>query len=137
MASDATKIYSGPATKVEVSSDGTTWTDLGFFKSEAEITWEPHKAELSDQNEVQLSGLGKVKVLLVQSDSATLNTLKNYQRAKAYVRITAVDGKTYQVSGIFLSTMVSRAFKTGEPHTIEVTGQRTTLNPDDWVTFPV
>ena len=69
MASDATKIYHGPATKVEVSSVGATWTDLGFFKSEAEITWEPHKAELSDQNEVQLSGLGKLKVLLVQTDS--------------------------------------------------------------------
>jgi len=136
MAQDATKIFSGPATKVEVSSDGTTWTDLGFGSANAEITWEPHQAELSEGNQLQLSGLGKISVELFQTDSGTLNTLKSYRQQKAYMRITAVDGTQYQVSGIFLSYNVKRGFKEGEPHTIVVTGQRTTLQPDDWVTFP-
>ncbi len=136
MAADATKIFAGPATKIEVSGDGTTWTDLGFGSANAEITWEPQQTELSEGNQVQLSGLGKISVELVQSDSGTLNTLKNYRTAKAYMRITAVDGKQYQVQGIFLSVNVKRGFKPGEPHTLVVTGQRVTLNPDDWVTFP-
>ena len=136
MAQDATKIYAGPATKIEVSSDGTTWTDLGFSSANVEITWEPQATELSEGNQVQMSGLGKISMELLQSDSGTLNTLKNYRAAKAYVRVTAVDNQQYQVSGIFLSTNVKRGFKAGEPHTITVTGQRITLNADDWVTFP-
>lgn len=137
MAADASKIYSGPATKVEVSPDGATWTDLGYMKANAVISWEPNKAELSDQNEVPLTGLGKISLDLVQTDNATLTILKSYKTTKAYVRITAVDGKTYQVSGIFLSTPIERPFQPGEPHKITVTGQRVTQNPDDWVTFPV
>jgi len=137
MAQDANKIYAGPATKVEVSADGITYTDLGFSSANIEITWEPHQAELSEGNQVQMSGLGKISVELVQTDSATLTTLKNYQKTKAYVRVTAADGQTYVVSGIFLSTNVKRGFKSGGPHTVVVTGQRITINPDDWVTFPV
>jgi len=136
MAADATKIFAGPATKVEVSSDGTTWIDLGFTNANAEITWEPQQTELSEGNQVQMSGLGKISIELVQTDSATLTTLKSYQKAKAYVRITAADNQTYQVSGIFLSINVKRGFKPGEPHTLTVTGQKITINPDDWVTFP-
>ncbi len=136
MAQDASKIYSGPATKIEVSNDGATWTDLGFGNADAEITWEPNAVELSEGNQVQMNGMGKLKLVLVQSDSGTLNTLKSYRTTKAYVRITAADGNQYQVSGIFLATNVKRGFKPNEPHTIEVTGQRVTLYPDDWVTFP-
>ncbi len=136
MAQNAGKIFAGPATKVEISSDGTTWTDLGFSSANVEITWEPQQAELSEGNMVQLSGLGKISIEMLQSDSGTLNTLKSYRTQKAYLRITAVDGNTYQVNGIFLSTNVKRGFKAGEPHTILVTGQRITRNADDFVTFP-
>ncbi len=136
MAADASKIYAGPATLIEISSDGTTYSDLGFSNANVEITWEPHKTELSEGNEVQMSGLGKISIEMVQTDSATLATIKGYRTTKAYLRVTSADGNTYVVSGIFLSTQVKRGFKAGEPHTVTVTGQRHTLNADDWVTFP-
>lgn len=136
MAADASKIFAGPATLIEISSDGTTYSDLGFSNANVEITWEPHKAELSEGNEVQMSGIGKISIEMVQTDSATLTTLKGYRTTKAYLRITSVDTQQYIVSGIFLSTSVKRGFKSGEPHMVTVTGQRATLNADDWVTFP-
>jgi len=136
MAADATKIFAGPATKVETSPDGSTWTDLGFMNANAEIDFEADKTELMDGNELQVSGLGKVSVELVQTDSATLGIIKGYRTSKAYLRVTSVDAKTYQVSGIYLSQAVKRGFKGGEPHTLIVTGQRRVVNADDWVTFP-
>lgn len=136
MAQDATKIYAGPATKVETSPNDSTWTDIGFASANVEITWEPKKSELMDSNEFQLSGLGKISVELVQTDNASLTIIKGYRAAKAYVKVTAVDGRTYKVSGIFLSYQLKRGFKAGEAHTLMVTGQRETLQPDDWCAFP-
>ncbi|MFQ5639524.1 MAG: hypothetical protein ACE5IR_16185 [bacterium] len=137
MAADATKIYSGPATKIELSPDDTVWTDAGFMNANAEINWEPAAAELSDQNEVQLSGKGTIVFELVQSDDPTIEAIKTYRTAKAYVRVTGVDTKTYKVSGIFLKMEVKRGFKPGEPHTIRVMGGRATLHADDWCAAPV
>ncbi len=136
MAQDATKIFAGPATKVETSPNDSTWTDLGFANANAEIAWEPANTELMDGNMPQLSGLGKLTIELVQTDSATLTILKGYRTAKAFVRITAADNTVYKVSGVFLSYAMKRGFKSGEPHMITVTGQRHTIQPDDWCAFP-
>lgn len=136
MAQDATKIFAGPATKVELSANGSDWTDIGFANANAEISWEPAPTELMDGNNAQLSGLGKVSVEMVQTDSGTLTTIKTYRTAKAYVRITASDANTYVVNGVFLSYSMKRGFKAGEPHMLTITGQRHTINPDDWCAFP-
>ncbi|HHL73215.1 MAG TPA: hypothetical protein ENJ29_11970 [Bacteroidetes bacterium] len=136
MAADATKIFSGPATKVEISSDGSTWTDLGYSKADVKIGWEPDGIELMDGNKFQSSGLGTIEIPLVQTNASQITTLKTYRTTKAYLRITAVDTNTYTVSGVLLSYKTERGFTAGEPHTIMVTGQRRTLQPDDWCAAP-
>jgi hypothetical protein len=136
MAQNAAKIFSGPITTLELSANGSTYTDIGFGTAECTITWEPSAQELSDSNMVQLSGIGKISLELVQTDSTTLTAVQAYKQAKAYVRITTADSQTYVVSGIFLSTQVTRGFKPGESHKMVVTGQRSTVDADDWVTFP-
>lgn len=136
MAQDATDIYSGPITTLEVSANGSSWTDVGFGSGEAMITWEPSKQVLGDQNEVELTGLGKISIELLQTDQTTLAAIAAFKRAKAYVRITTVDTNTYVVSGIFLSINLQRSFKPGEAHKMVVTGQRETVDCDDWCAFP-
>ena len=137
MAADATKIFGGAAVTIEISAAGAdVWTDLGFFKADAEITWEPYAAPLSDQNEVPLSGLGKIKATLVQSEAATLTALETYKTAKADLRITDVMSNVHTVTSIFIKVQVKRAFAPNEPHTVEIMAQRETQNPDDWCAAP-
>lgn len=136
MAQDATKIFSGPVTAIELSANGSSYTDIGYGTANAEITWEPAPQELSEGNQIQLAGLGKIKVEMVQTDSGTLATVKSYRTSKAYVRLTTAEAKTFVVSGIFLAYALKRGMKAGESHILTITGQKYTINPDDFCAFP-
>ena len=136
MAQDATKIFAGPAKTIELSADGVTYVDIGFSSENVNIDWEPDKIPILDGNEFQSSGLGKISIELIQTGQTVIAAVKAYRIAKAYVKITALDDKEYVVSGIYLSYTMKRSYKPGEAHALLVTGQRRTINPDDFCPFP-
>ncbi len=137
MAQNASKIFSGPISQLTISNmDGTNLSDLGFSNGTAEITWEPRTVELMDGGLLQLSGIGKVNIELLQTDTATINVLKGYRDVQAKLTITAFDSTPYTISGVFIATSLKRSFKPGEPHILTLTAQKETLFPDEFCSFP-
>jgi len=136
MAKSITNLYSGPASKVEVS--GSTMTgllDIGYCES-AKISWEPQSVQLIDGQLYNSNGLGKAEISCRQSDLATVATTGSLLRAaECYYKITAVTGKTY-VCGPALSVMtVDRPFGAGESGLVKFSMQKFVANESDFVTI--
>lgn len=133
MAVNGANIYHGPLTKIEISDDGTTWTDLGAIgANNAEISFEPAKHELGDKQTIQLYGMGKIVVNAAESHTVNIALVK--VNTQQYLRVTDFAGKTYTTVAMFLTYATKRGFG-DEPHTLIIEGTKAVSDEDQFITI--
>lgn len=139
MAKDATKIFGGEAKQIEISTSSSFASSniLGYASPETELNWEPVKSDTLSGQQAQTRGLGTFKAMLQQTDSTTLGYLKTARTTEHYVRVTDYNNQQYSTQvPMLLSYKPVRKFNGQDVHMIEVTGQITTQEPDDFCNFP-
>ena len=130
---DATNIYHGPVSKIEISDDNTLFSDLGAVgKNNAEITFDPVADELGDKQEVQLYGLGKIRVDIAETHAVNIALVK--AATQQYIKVTALNAKTYLVGPIFLKYGTKRGFA-DEAHILSIMGQKAAVDEDGFGTI--
>ncbi len=138
MSKDATKIFGGPVKTIEIDTDSGfgSANNLGYASAECEITWEPAPVETSVGQMFQPKGIGKIKLVLQQTDQTKLGYLKTARTTEHYVRVTDYNdvARATQVP-MFLNYKPINPYNAQDVHTFEVTAQIATEEPDDFVDF--
>jgi len=126
-------VYSGPIDKLEISVDGgTVYNDMGTVGDGANVEsdFEPNKSDLGDGNQLTKFGTYKVKATILESHTSNLTTLKTAETVQSYMRVTALDAKTYTFGPMLMQHSIKRGFGK-DPHSIIIEGQKYAANSDD------
>lgn len=135
---DATKIFGGPAKKIEMDDNSgfSSATDLGYEAGEAQVVWEPNPRKTLNAQNFQLNGIGKITLKLQQTDTATLTALKAGRTTAQYFRITDYKDVTWVTSiPCLIQYAPDQKFNESDEHVFVVTGQVAAEEPDDWMEF--
>lgn len=138
MAKDATKIFGGPAKSIEVSTTSGFSSPfvLGYASPDVQIKWEPKAVDTLQAQKFQPKGVGSISVKLQQTDSATLAQLKLMRTAEYYIRVTDYKSNVIPTKVPMLFSYTWDApYNENDVHTLTVTAQIATEEPDDFVTL--
>lgn len=123
-------------TKVEAKNSasggsvGTSYAELPYLAESGSISFEPPATALADGNQLAAGGLNKFEfeVLDGASSNATLANLRTDigNGVKFTIKFTAIDAKTYEIAGTYLTMTETVNLKPGEHKTYKITGQKHT-----------
>ena len=134
MAQDATEIYSGPATTFELSTDGSNWTDMGIIGN-ASITWTPSPVETGDKKQINIRGLGRIEVDLLQTGNTIQTQLETWDRTLLKARVTAADTNVY-TTAVYSYIVPQLGRPNEDSHKITVGWQIEVQKMSDFISFP-
>ena len=136
MAKNTTNIYSGPASKVELSGSAplsnSVWWDIGYA-ADCKITWEATPIAVHDGQQYFGEGLGKTEVTFRQSDTGSFASASALRNVEGYIRITDVGNRQWTTGPALAILSSENTFGASDSRTLKLLMQKRTQNENNYV----